>query len=99
MQLQSELSYRLSPRWPGLVPPTHVERPPLYRGGSVSRWDQARPLLPSLPKPLNDKKRKSGCDALTARMHRSPSEVRGARAQEHDSRPLFLFLPLAAAWA
>jgi len=43
----------------------------------VAKPDQS---YPSLPKPLNDKKRKGGCYALTARMHRSPSEVRGARA-------------------
>ena len=48
---------------------------------------QAGLLFPSPPKPLIDKKRKGGCHALTARMHRSPSEVRGARAQEHGNRP------------
>src|SRR5438445_9560987 len=80
-------SYKLRPRRPGLVLPAHVERPPFYRGGSVNREDRARPLFPSPLKPLSDKNRKGGCYALTARMHRSPLEVRGARAQEHDSRP------------
>ena len=60
--------------------------------GFREQWgpSQAPPLLPSPLKPLNDKNRKGGCDALTARMHRSPSEVRGARAQKHDGRPSLL---------
>jgi len=68
-----------------------VPLPSFHRGGSVSRGDQARPVLPSPPKLLSDKNRKGGCYALIARMHRSPSEVRGARAQEHGSRS---YLPL-----
>ena len=45
-------------------------------------------LLPSLPlKPVLHKNYEGDGYALTARMHRSPSEVRGARAQEHGSRP------------
>ena len=79
IQLQPQRSYSLSPRRPDLVTPAHVERPPLHRGGSVSRGDQARPVLPPLPKPLSDKNRKGVCRTLDcARPTRAFSEVIGA---------------------
>jgi hypothetical protein len=75
MQLQPQGSYRLSPSGPGLVAPARVERPPLHRGGSVSRGGQARPLLLFPPKPPSDKNNEGDGYVLTARVQRGPSEA------------------------
>ena len=83
IQLQPQRSYSLSPRRPDLVTPAHVERPPLHRGGSVSRGDQARPVLPPLPKPLSDKNRKGVCRTLDCA--RPTRAFRGRALREQES--------------
>jgi hypothetical protein len=79
---------------PGLVPPAHVERPPLHRGGSVSSCDQARPLLTSPLKPLNDKNRKGVCRTLDCAR---PTRAFGGRAlREQESLADALPTPLSS---
>jgi len=48
---------------------------PFHRGGSVSRGEQARPLLLFPPKPLIDKNNEGDGYALTAHVQRGPSEA------------------------